>query len=108
MNFRSTGYWSTSKPAILHSAAVAAWNAAAQRYRKPFLSTTRCSNTGSAPALARTSDSGGWMIAVSRRYPWPGKRDLRGSAGPSAEADAVCGDLGDARLKLAKMTRMAF
>ncbi len=60
-----------------------------------------------APTSGLGGENGGWSVQVSQQLPWPGKRDLRGAAA-CAEADAMRGDLGDARLKLAEMTRMAF
>ncbi len=89
-------------------AAMAAWNAAAQRYPQVVSLDDPMFETMIAPGgLARNADSGGWMVQASQRLPWPGKRALRGSAA-TAEADAMRGDLGDTRLKLAEMTRMAF
>ena len=47
------------------------------------------------------------MVSFSQKFPWPGKRALRGNAA-AAEAKAMQGDLGDTRLRLAEMTRMAY
>ena len=47
------------------------------------------------------------MVQASQKVPWPGKRALRGSAA-AAEADAMKGDIGDARLRLAEAARTAF
>ena len=52
-------------------------------------------------------DGGGWMVQASQAVPWAGKRALRGSAA-AAEADAMRGDIGDTRLRLAEAARTAF
>jgi outer membrane protein TolC len=52
-------------------------------------------------------DRGGWMVQAAQKIPWPGKRALRGSAA-EAEADAVQGDIGDVRLRLAEAARAVF
>ncbi len=59
------------------------------------------------PASVGTMEGGGWMVQASQKVPWAGKRALRGSAA-SAEADAMQGDIGDARLRLAEAARTAF
>ena len=41
--------------------------------------------------MGRTGDGGGWMVQSSQKYPWPGKRTLRGNAA-TAEANAMQGD----------------
>ena len=60
-----------------------------------------------SPSGVGTMDGGGWMVQASQKVPWAGKRALRGSAA-SAEADAMKGDIGDARLRLAEAARTAF
>ena len=47
------------------------------------------------------------MVQASQKMPWAGKRALRGSAA-AAEADAMQGDIGDARLRLSEAARTAF
>ena len=54
-----------------------------------------------------TDNGGGWMVQASQKIPWPGKQALRGGAA-SAEADAMKGDIGDARLRLSEAARTAF
>lgn len=88
-------------------AAVAAWNAASQRYPQAVSLDDPMFLYMIAPTSGLGGVNGGWAVQASQKMPWPGKRDLRGSAA-SAEADAMRGDLGDARLKLAEMARMAF
>jgi outer membrane protein, heavy metal efflux system len=88
-------------------AALAAWNAAAQRYPQAVSLDDPMFTYMIAPTSGLGGDNGGWMTQFSQRVPWPGKRSLRGSAA-AAEADAMRGEMGDTRLKLAEMTRMAF
>ncbi len=88
-------------------AAVAAWNAAAQRYPQMVSLDDPMFTYMISSGVGRDGDGSGWMAQVSQHLPWPGKRALRGSAA-SAEADAMRGELGDTRLKIAEMTRMAF
>jgi outer membrane protein TolC len=88
-------------------AASAAWRAAANRYPQavsledPMFSYMIASTSGLG------GENGGWMVQGSQKLPWPGKRAARGSAA-SAEADALQGDIGDTRLRLAEATRTAF
>jgi len=88
-------------------AAVAAWNAAAQRYPQMVSLDDPMFTTMISSGVGRDGDGSGWMAQVAQHVPWPGKRALKGSAA-SAEADAMRGDMGDTRLKLGEMTRMAF
>jgi outer membrane protein TolC len=89
-------------------AASAAWRAAAERYPQvvslddPMFSYMLTPTDGLG-----TMDHGGWMVQASQEVPWPGKRALRGSAA-AAEADAMRGNIGDARLRLAEAARVAF
>ena len=88
-------------------AAVAAWSAAAQRYPQQVSLEDPMFEYMVSPGVGRTGDGEGWMANFSQKLPWPGKRALRGNAA-AAEANAMQGDLGDARLRLAEMTRMAY
>jgi outer membrane protein TolC len=92
-------------------AASAAWRAAAERYPQQvslddpmFEYMISPSGLGSHE---EDMEGGGWMVQLSQRYPWPGKRQLRGAAALS-EADAMRGEIGDTRLRLAESARMAF
>ena len=77
-----------------------AWQAAAQRYPQvvslddPMLD------------LMRGTDEG-WMVAVSQKLSWPGKRQLRGNVA-AAEAEMACYDVQDARLRLTEAAKKAF
>ena len=88
-------------------AAVAAWSAAARRYPQQVSLEDPMFEYMVSPGVSRTGDGEGWMVNFSQKFPWPGKRELRGNAA-AAEAKAMQGDLGDTRLRLAEMTRMAY
>ncbi|MGA2257711.1 MAG: TolC family protein, partial [Thermoguttaceae bacterium] len=88
-------------------AAVAAWSAAAQRYPQQVSLEDPMFEYMIGPGGVGTMDGGGWMVAFSQKFPWPGKRELRGNAA-AAEANAMQGEMGDTRLRLAEMTRMAY
>ncbi len=88
-------------------AASAAWRAAAERYPQ-MVSFDDPMFTGMiSPKGIGMDDGGGWMVQASQAVPWAGKRALRGSAA-AAEADAMRGDIGDTRLRLAEAARTAF
>jgi len=89
-------------------AATEAWRAAAQRYPQVvsledpmfgFLVST--ANVGSNEGEA------GYMLDVSQRIPWPGKRRLRGGIA-AAEADVMQGEIGVTRLRLAEAAKSAY
>lgn len=88
-------------------AASAAWRASAQRYPQQVSLDDPMFEFMVGPKGVGTDDGGGWMVQASQRYPWPGKRQLRGAAAQS-EADVMRGDIGDTRLRLAESARMAF
>jgi outer membrane protein TolC len=88
-------------------AASAAWRAAAERYPQVVSFDDPVFTGMIGPKGIGMEDGGGWMVAASQRVPWAGKRALRGSVA-AAEAEAVCGDIGDTRLRLAEAARTAF
>ena len=88
-------------------AATAAWQAAAERYPQMVSLEDPMFGFMISPSGAGRDDGGGWMVEASQKIPWAGKRDLRGCAA-AAEADAMQGDIGEARLRLAEAARMAF
>jgi outer membrane protein TolC len=88
-------------------AAVAAWSAAAQRYPQQVSLEDPMFEYMVSPGVGRTGDGEGWMVNFSQKFPWPGKRALRGNAA-AAEANAMQGDMGDTRLMLVELTRMAY
>ena len=85
----------------------AAWQAAAERYPQavsledPKLSVAMGPGTFGDP----THDVA-WMVEGSQKFPWPGKRDLRGQQA-QAEASAARLDLDDAEVRLIAATRLA-
>ncbi len=62
--------------------------------------------TGS-PRIFNHTDDGGYRVELSQKYPWPGKRCLRGQ-NAAAEARAAGQDVEDVRLRLAEASRDAF
>ena len=88
-------------------AASSAWRAAAERCPQAISLDDPMFTYMIGPTGIGTMDGGGWMVAASQKIPWAGKRALRGSAA-SAEADAMQGDIGDARLRLAEAATTAF
>ena len=89
--------------------AVAAWQAAAQRYPQEF--------SLEDPMFAYMLGPGTWgndsgidsayLVQGSQKVPWPGKRQLRGSIA-QAQANAAYYETGEARLRIAEVTRLAF
>jgi outer membrane protein, heavy metal efflux system len=88
-------------------AASAAWRAASARYPQAVSLDDPMFTSMIGPQGVGTDNGGGWMVEASQRIPWRGKRALRGSAA-SAEADAMRGDIGDVRLRIAEAARTAF
>jgi outer membrane protein TolC len=89
-------------------AASSAWRAAANRYPQVVSLDDPMLTYMITPTNGLGADNGGgWMVQGSQKIPWAGKRALRGSAA-SAEADAMKGDIGDARLRLSEAARTAF
>ena len=89
-------------------AASAAWQAAAERYPQVVSLEDPMFTYMVTPTNGLGADNGGgWMVQGSQKIPWCGKRALRGCVA-SAEADAMQGDIGDARLRLAEAARTAF
>jgi cobalt-zinc-cadmium efflux system outer membrane protein len=88
-------------------AASYAWRAAAQRYPQAISLDDPMFGFMIGPNGVGMDDGGGWMVQASQEVPWPGKRALRGKMA-SAEADAMKGDVGDARLRLSAAARTAF
>jgi outer membrane protein TolC len=87
-------------------AASSAWRAAAERYPQVVSLEDPMFGYMISPGVG-TDNGGGWMVEASQKIPWSGKRALRGRAA-SADADAMKGDIGDARLRLSEAARTAF
>ncbi len=88
-------------------AASAAWRAAAERYPQMVSLDDPMFNYMISPSGAGMDNGGGWMVQASQKFPWPGKRALRGSVA-AAETDVMQGDIGDVRLRLAEAARLAY
>jgi outer membrane protein TolC len=87
---------------------VATWKAAEARYPQAtsLEDPTFGVQVGPAAFGSNTID-GGYRLEVSQKYPWPGKRDLRGQ-NALAEAAAAGADVEDMRLQLAESAASAF
>jgi outer membrane protein TolC len=88
-------------------AASAAWRAAAERYPQVVSFDDPMFTYMISPQGIGMDNGGGWMVQATQAVPWAGKRALRGSAA-AAEAEAMRGDIGDTRLRLAEAARTAF
>ena len=92
-------------PSLAQMAAAA--DAAAARYPQAIsLDDPMLGVTGS-PRVFNHTDDGGYRVELSQKYPWPGKRCLRGQ-NAAAEARAAGQDLEDMRLQLVQSAREAF
>lgn len=87
-------------------AASEAWRAATERYPQVVSLDDPMFAAMVSPTGLGMDEAGGWNVQASQKLPWHGKRALRGSAA-AAEADAMLGDVGEARLRLAEAARLA-
>jgi outer membrane protein TolC len=87
----------------------AAWKAAQARYPQVTSLDDPMFGTTLAPAALTTlpDSSSGYRFEVSQKYPWFGKRQLRG-ANALAEANAAGDEVEDMRLQLVESARLAF
>ena len=86
----------------------AAAEAAAARYPQVVSLEDPMFGVQAAPgAFGSNTVDGGYRLEVSQKYPWPGKRCLRGQ-NAAAEARAASHDVDDARLQLIDSTQDAF
>jgi outer membrane protein, heavy metal efflux system len=88
-------------------AAAAAYRAAAARYPQATALEDPMFGWTVSPQGVGRDDGGGFMVEAAQKLPWSGKRGLRGAAA-AAEAEAMHGDLGDARLRVVEMARNAY
>ncbi len=96
----------TRNPSLAQMAA--AWEAASARYPQITSLDDPMFGGTAAPASIGSHDvEFGYRVEVSQKYPWPGKRALRG-ANALAEANAARLDLDDMRLQLVETTQDAF
>jgi outer membrane protein TolC len=87
---------------------MAAWQAASARY--PQVTSLEDPNLGLAAAPASIGSNSvefGYRVELMQKYPFPGKRNLRGQ-GALAEATAAGKDVDDMRLQLVEAARDAF
>lgn len=87
----------------------AAWKAAQARYPQVTSLDDPMFGTTLAPAALTTlpDSSSGYRFEVSQKYPWFGKRQLRGE-NALAEANAAGDEVEDMRLQLVESARLAF
>jgi outer membrane protein TolC len=87
---------------------VAAWRAAEARYPQVTSLDDPMFGVQVAPgSFGSNTLDGGYRLEVSQKFPWPGKRDVRGQSA-LAEARAASNDVEDMRLQLAESARSAF
>jgi outer membrane protein TolC len=86
----------------------AAWQAAAQRCPQVIALDDPMLQTTFAPAsIGSSSVDPAYAVQISQKFPWPGKREARGSVAQS-EANAAYHDLEDSRLQITEAARLAF
>ncbi len=89
-------------------AMLATWRAATQRYPQAVSLEDPMFNSNFAPAsFASNQVQPGYILGVSQKFPWRGKRPLRGEQA-QAEASGALQDLEDIKLQLAEAARLAF
>ena len=88
---------------------IAAWQAASARYPQVTALEDPMFLYAMAPATidSRNVQDFGYRVEVSQKFPWCGKRALRGQ-GALAEASAARSDVEDMRLQLIEGARLAF
>lgn len=89
-------------------AMTAAWEAASERYPQVVALEDPMLDVSVGPGSWGNSDvESAYMVMASQKFPWPGKRRLRGAVA-AAEADGAGSQVEDVRLRLAEMARLAF
>jgi outer membrane protein TolC len=89
---------------------VAAWQAASARYPQVVSLDDPMFAATIGPATIAPDDKGvefAYRLEVAQKYPWPGKRQLRGE-NALAEARAAGNDVDDMRLQLIESAKVAF
>jgi outer membrane protein TolC len=89
---------------------VAAWQAASARYPQVTSLEDPMFASTIGPGTIAPDDSGvefAYRLEISQKYPWPGKRQLRGQ-NAMAGADASANDVDDVRLQLIESAKNAF
>lgn len=89
--------------------ALASWNAAANKYPQVIALDDPMFQSMYAPrSYSGDSDvQASHYFGVAQKFPWPGKRELRGNQA-NWEAAAASFDVGEAQLRLTEGARMAF
>jgi outer membrane protein TolC len=86
----------------------AAWQAASARYPQvTSLDDPMFGSTFAPASIGSANVDFGYRLEISQKYPFPGKRALRGQ-GALAEASAAGHDIDDMRLQLIEAARSAF
>ena len=90
-------------------AAMAAWNAAANKYPQAIALDDPMFQSMYAPATwnAASNVQGSYYFGVAQKIPWSGKRALRGNQA-NWEATAASFDVGEAQLRITEAARLAF
>jgi outer membrane protein TolC len=95
-----------SNPSV--EAMIAAWQAAAARYPQEIaLDDPMFDGSVGPDSWGDPNLKSAYMLMASQKFPWPGKRRLRGSIA-SAESSAAASQIDDVRLQLAEAARLAF
>ncbi|MGE4105561.1 MAG: TolC family protein [Pirellulales bacterium] len=86
----------------------ATWQAAAARYPQEIALDDPMFDGAVGPdSFGESTLKPGYMVMASQKFPWPGKRRLRGAIA-NAEASAAASNIDDVRLQLAEAARLAF
>ncbi|MFO1094054.1 MAG: TolC family protein [Planctomycetaceae bacterium] len=89
-------------------AAIAAWQAAAQRYPQAVALDDPLLQTMISPSgLASDQVNGAYMVGVAQKVPWSGKRELRGTQS-QWEQTATQWDARDTDLRLTEAAKLAY
>ena len=90
-------------------AALAAWNAAANKYPQAIALDDPMFQSMYAPATwnAASNVQGSYYFGVAQKLPWSGKRALRGNQA-NWEATAASFDVGEVQLRITEAARLAF
>lgn len=90
-------------------AALASWNAAANKYPQAIALDDPMFQSMYAPATWSSASKvqASYYFGIAQKIPWSGKRELRGNQA-NWEATAASFDVGEAQLRLTEAARMAF
>ena len=90
-------------------AALAAWNAAANKYPQAVALDDPMFQSMYAPVSwnAASDVQGSYYLGIAQKFPWSGKRELRGNQA-NWEAAAASFDAGEVQLRLTEAARMAY